>query len=108
MNNQNPGGFNTPGAYDQSGHGPGYPQAPQNPYPTQQHPYPTQPNTYPMSGVYGSQPQPPVQQGYSPYPDQQGNTAYGQAIITIPLYNLQPACNLKEYQYIKNEMSKCF
>ena len=77
MNNQNPGGFNTPGPYDQSGHGPGYPQAPQNPYPNQQYPCPTQPNTYPMSGVYASQPQPPAQQGYSPYPDQQGNTAYG-------------------------------
>ena len=77
MNNQNPGGFNASVAYDQSGQGPGHPQAPQNPYPNQQHSYPTQPNTYPMSGVYVSQPQPPVQQGYSPYPDQQGNAAYG-------------------------------
>ena len=77
MNNQNPGGFNAPGAYDQSGHVPGHHQAPQNPYPNQQHPYHTQTNTYPMSGFYGSQPQPAIQQGYSPYPDQQGNAAYG-------------------------------
>ena len=84
MNNQNPGGFTSPGPYSQPGEGSPFPMGPQNPYPNQENPYPNQPNPYPnqpnpypQGANYASQHLPNQGQVYNPYPNQPQNVGYG-------------------------------